>query len=157
MKILGIDPGLSGAICLLNTETQETVFLNGYKVKKSNGKNEFDLPIIIDFFKNNQIDKCIIEKAQAMPGQGVSSMFTIGLNYGKLYAILSCFNIPFIEISPRKWINHYKFQSYTKEDGYLYCTKMYPSVCSQFKGPKGGLLDGKVDAFLIAKYGESLE
>lgn len=156
MKILGIDPGLSGAICLLNTETQEISFINGYKVKKANGRNEFNLPIIIEFLKNNPIDKCIIEKAQPMPGQGVVSMFTTGLNYGKLYGLLSAFNIPFIEIHPTRWIKHFKFNKYTKEEGYLYCSKIYPSVINEFKGPKGGLLDGKVDAFLIAKYGESI-
>ena len=45
----------------------------------------------------------IIEKVHAMPGNGVSSMFRFGQNYGFLRACLIASNIPFDEVTPQAW------------------------------------------------------
>ena len=46
---------------------------------------------------------CLIEKVHAMPGQGVTSMFTFGMNYGALRMALVCHGIPFEAVTPQKW------------------------------------------------------
>ena len=46
---------------------------------------------------------CYLEKVHAMPGQGVTSMFTFGQNYGFLRGLLIARGIPFEEVQPNPW------------------------------------------------------
>ncbi len=47
--------------------------------------------------------KAIIERVHAMPGQGVTSMFTFGQGYGSLRMALIASGIPFEEVTPQRW------------------------------------------------------
>ena len=57
----------------------------------------------------------IIEKVHSMPKQGVVSTFKFGNNFGQWQGILSSMCIPYIEVSPQKWMKMY--QPLPKEKG----------------------------------------
>jgi crossover junction endodeoxyribonuclease RuvC len=44
-----------------------------------------------------------IERVHAMPGQGVTSMFSLGRNYGEWTAIVHGFGWELVEVEPRTW------------------------------------------------------
>ena len=50
---------------------------------------------------------CIIEKVHSFPGNSARAMFTFGSNYGMWLGILASFKIPYIEVTPSKWMKHY--------------------------------------------------
>ena len=94
---LGIDPGISGGIALIDTKRNAVAW--------SMPKTERDL---CDLFVGISADRKIygaIEVVHAMPKQGVTSTFTFGVNYGALRMALIAHRIAFEEIRPQKWQN----------------------------------------------------
>ena len=72
--ILGIDPGKNGALCFYYNDKD----YNLYQMPPVFAINEMET-----IFANEQVpEKVYIEKAHAMPKQGVSSMFNYGMHYG---------------------------------------------------------------------------
>lgn len=47
--------------------------------------------------------EALLERVHAMPGQGVTSMFTFGANYGFWRGALQALGIPFREMTPQQW------------------------------------------------------
>lgn len=108
---IGIDPGASGAIAVLtdadidtfnlsHTEADIATFLE--KIIESDNELIFACDPNMLSKSSNSIF-CLIEKVWSFPGQGVSSSFTFGQNYGFLRGLLIAMKIPFDEVLPRKW------------------------------------------------------
>ena len=84
MLTIGIDPGISGAICFMEKgKIIEVIDMpsmaEGKKNKKQvNGSQVFNE--ITKHIKNKELSeiKVVIEHVSAMPGQGVTSMFNFG-------------------------------------------------------------------------------
>lgn len=98
MVFIGIDPGKQGAIAKI-----EEGCLLATPVPLSSG--EYDVPGMLDLFCgiNNKEAFCVIERAQAMPGQGVVSMFEFGKGYGLWLGVLYASLIPFEVVHSRVW------------------------------------------------------
>jgi hypothetical protein len=71
---------------------------------------EYDIKAMEVFFtliprdnEQNRLAYCILERAQAMPKQGVVSMFEFGRGYGIWQGILSCYEIPYAIVHSRVW------------------------------------------------------
>ena len=86
MKIIGIDPGLSGAIAVL--EDKKVLGIHEMPVMAEGKKNKRQLNSaqLVDIIKNNIIESeeiaVVVEQVNAMPGQGVTSMFNFGQTFG---------------------------------------------------------------------------
>jgi hypothetical protein len=83
---IGIDPGLQGAVAILDADGALVALhdVPTLTVPTSRGtRHEYDLPamaaLLAPYVPHGHV---VIEEAQAMPGQGVRSMFTIGLGFG---------------------------------------------------------------------------
>ena len=50
----------------------------------------------------------IIEAVHSFPGQGVASTFKFGNNFGQWQGILSAMAVPYIQVSPQKWMASYQ-------------------------------------------------
>ena len=113
MLIIGIDPGIKGAICILKDGKILDVFdmptmpvgkKNKSQVNGSQIYNEIQKAIIDEDKKDIKV---VIEQVSAMPGQGVTSMFNFGQSFGVLKGIFSAMQIPMDFISPVKWKKYY--------------------------------------------------
>lgn len=114
MIYIGIDPGKSGGIAYVGSITSND---NGVYPMPSNEK---DIKNIFVMLKGGEPKaKAIIEAVHAFPGQGVTSMFTFGQNYGFLRGCLVALSIPFSEVTPQKWMAYFglkKKPAQTKKD-----------------------------------------
>lgn len=109
-QIIGIDPGVSGAVGVL-TETgrfvevfdMPTVLAN----KSSNRQmvNAYELANLLRAqLTNAPADVvAITEGVNAMPEQGVASVFAFGKSYGILLGVLAALGISTHIVSPAKW------------------------------------------------------
>lgn len=78
----GIDPGASGAIAVVTSDGRA-------EVHDWPGDERALIELVEGItFAHGRVS-CLIERQQAMPGQGVSSMFEIGLNFGMWLAAIA--------------------------------------------------------------------
>lgn len=155
--IIGIDPGLSGGICIL-TNGGELCGIAKMPTYKENKKNNIDVKRVhelLTYWGNlfKPVSTIIIEKVHAMPKQGVTSMFNFGYGYGLINAAAQLSKNNEVEhVTPQTWKKHFDLIKEDKKAGILVIEKLYPDHSHLFFSPRGKVLDGLVDAALIARY-----
>lgn len=116
MLVLGIDPGLSGALAVLSCPEGREPFL----------VDVVDMPIVGEDAKRrvrvgaiakwlDRINDMVgqrpqvawVERAQAMPDQGASSGFIYGRAVGAVEACVLCCGIPLYTAEPVTWKKHH--------------------------------------------------
>ena len=155
MLIIGIDPGISGALCFFEDGKildviEMPIMTEGKKNKKQvNGSQVFNE--ISN--KINKIDKkdikVIIEQVSAMPGQGVTSMFNFGQSFGALKGICSAMQLPMYFVRPAKWKKYFSLINSEKDASRTKAIEMFPYFSSQLSKKKDS---NKADAILIASF-----
>ena len=153
MIIIGIDPGVSGAICILTdgkiTEIYEMpTMIDGKKNKKQ--VNGAEVTNIINKELVNEKDiNVVIEHVSAMPGQGVTSMFNFGQSFGVLKGICAALKLPVHFIRPVKWKKHFNLINTEKDASRTKVIEVFPYISSKISKKKDA---NKADAILIASY-----
>lgn len=153
MFIAGVDNGLDGGITIIKDGTLfSSMPMPTINTVKS--KREYDLTKIKNFIAG--VDHVFVEQAQAMPGQGVSSMFTIGKNYGLMMGILSGLGYPFTVIAPQTWQKQL-FSGFpkasTKSVSVMVCQRLWPNADWRASERCKVAHDGMTDSACIAEYG----
>jgi hypothetical protein len=119
-------------------------------VRNRKNRRELDCDKIIsslDFIKN--LDFAVIEQQQAYKGQGVSTTFTTGKNYGILLGILEALPVNIQIVSPIRWKKALKLGK-DKQLSFDLGTELFPDATHFWKRKKD---DGVVEAALLAHYG----
>ena len=155
MLIIGIDPGITGAICFF--EDRKIIDLiempnmaSGKKNKRQvNGAQVYNE--ILERIKNyNKKDiKVVIEQVSAMPGQGVTSMFNFGQSFGVLKGICSAMQLPMYFVRPAKWKKYYNLINSIKDASRTKVIEIFPYISTQLSKKKDS---NKADAILIASF-----
>ena len=155
MFIIGIDPGISGAVCFFeNGEIKDVIDMpsmaEGKKNKRQiNGNqlfNEIERRIKNMSKKNIAV---VVEKVSAMPGQGVTSMFNFGQSFGVIKGISAAMQLPIYFISPAKWKKYYNLIKTEKDASRTKAIEIFPYISSSLSRKKDG---NKADAILIASF-----
>lgn len=148
MKVVGIDPGNNGAVCVLDT-------------------NDLDNPALLDLSRTSMyectkwlhqqnVDIIWLEQVHSIFGMSAKSNFGFGRSVGAITAISQIVTRGVVAqmVTPKVW-QKYAGVTATGKDIKLQvaqiCTKLYP--LANIYGAKGGLLDGRSDALMIAHYG----
>ena len=155
MIIFGIDPGVSGAISVLENKKVIEVFdmptmIDGKKNKKQvNGAQVTNIiKERLDSEKEKEI-AVVVEHVNAMPGQGVTSMFNFGQSFGVIKGICAALSLPIYFVRPTKWKKHFNLIKTNKDASRTKVIQMYPQISSKLSRKKDS---NKADAILIARY-----
>ena len=155
MLIIGIDPGISGAICFFEDgQVKEIidmpVMADGKKNKRQiNGPQVYN-EILIRINKLQKKDIIVvIEQVSAMPGQGVTSMFNFGQSFGVLKGICSAMQLSMFFIRPAKWKKYFGLIKTEKDASRTKVIEIFPYISSQLSRKKDS---NKADAVLIASF-----
>jgi crossover junction endodeoxyribonuclease RuvC len=150
MKI-GIDPGLSGALALLQDDNRIEDMLD-MPVMAGTGKrqqvNAAQLSKVLRLWKDGETVTAYLEQVAAMPRQGVSSMFGFGVSYGIVQGVLSTLGIPVILVTPQRWKKAAGLIGKDKDFARTLAQRLYPMA---ELGRKKDI--GRADAILIARFG----
>ena len=155
MIIFGIDPGVSGAISVLENKKVIEVFemptmIDGKKNKKQvNGSQVTN--ILKGRLKDNKEVIVVVEHVNAMPGQGVTSMFNFGQSFGVIKGICSALSLPIYFVRPSKWKKHFNLIKTNKDASRTKVIQVYPEISSKLSRKKDV---NKADAILIASFYE---
>ena len=106
MMYLGIDPGFSGALAVLD-ENLDVVHYQDMPIIEVAKKRELDEPELRDIlrrFSPYYINLTVgIEKSQTMPNQGIVSSGRYMASYGFLRGLCVGMGLPYILIRPPTW------------------------------------------------------
>jgi crossover junction endodeoxyribonuclease RuvC len=98
--VLGIDPGLTGAVALCRGNDW---LLLDMPITGDAKHHEINGPELCRWLREHQPDHAFVEYASARPGQGVTSMFRFGAVYGGIKMALAACGIPYTVVTPAKW------------------------------------------------------
>lgn len=175
MIYVGIDPGLDGGIAIIgkkkvvvydipvikeelppSPKMRKKAKKQGIEPKKRI-RHKYNIGELCKIFRENILrfpgDEVfvILEKAQAMPDQGVSSMFSIGFGFGLYQGILSVFGVSYEIVHPKKWQKIFSIAEDTKAKAFETAQRLFPKL--EFATERGRVLTGRCDSVLLAEYG----
>ena len=155
MLIIGIDPGISGAICFFSdgkilVVVEMPTMTEGKKNKKQVNGSQVYNEISKRIKQIDRLDiKVVIEQVSAMPGQGVTSMFNFGQSYGILKGMCSAMQLPMYFVRPAKWKKYFSLINSEKDASRTKAIEIFPYFSSNLTKKKDS---NKADAILIASY-----
>jgi crossover junction endodeoxyribonuclease RuvC len=152
MNIVGIDPGLSGAIAQWDGESLTLLEIPTFK---STGRGrEVDWSTLNQQWDDNFFwaDHVFLERVGTRPGEGISSAFKFGLVFGGLRGMIAAKLVPLTLVTPTTWKKSYGLRA-SKEAAVIRASELFPSSATAFRGPRGGIKDGVAEAALISRFG----
>ena len=105
--------------------------------------------LIKDNIKVNEEIVVVVEQVNAMPGQGVTSMFNFGQTFGAIKGVCAALELPIFFVIPSKWKKHFELINSSKDSSRTKAIEMYPALSNQLAKKKDV---NKSDAILIARY-----
>ena len=154
MRYIGIDPGAKGALCVLDPSSHYPVLFADLSLK--NKANEL-LTVI-----RHEVEQgpCLValEDIHSLPGMSAKSNFTFGGMFWRIRTILDCVPIEYELVPPKCWQSAVGVPSRKFLAGEMdlkvavadLAQGYYPTA--HLHGPRGGLMDGRSDALMIAHY-----
>ena len=153
MKIIGIDPGLNGAIAILEDKKVLGIFDMPVMAEGKKNKRQLNSAQLVNIIKENTRSDddvvIIVEQVNAMPGQGVTSMFNFGQTFGAIKGVCAALKLPIFFVRPSKWKKHFELINSSKDSSRTKAIEMYPSISNQLAKKKDV---NKSDAILIARF-----
>jgi hypothetical protein len=154
--VIGVDPGLTGAIAAIFPS----------------GEIEFhDMPVLVSAKrsgkgKDTQIDyaglahilrrypargevMAIVEQVGVMPGEGPTGAFKFGLCNGALFATLATLQIPYTKAIPQTWKRPFGLLKTEKDEARQKALQLFPQCIDHLNLKKHS---GRADALLLAEY-----
>lgn len=142
MMYVGIDPGKTGAIAVLESECCMV----------------FDMPWIGEYVDTVELFGMLpstgmvtIEKAQVMRGQGITSSGNYMRGYGQLIACLQMKGLPFQEVASSTWKKKFNLWKKDKNESIRLASQYFPNADLSLKKHHG-----RAEALLLARYGRMM-
>lgn len=150
MIVMSIDPGLSGAIAVFDGDDLIDIVDTPVHslVRNNKTKRQISAVGLAAIFREYKPAHVVVEKVSAMPGQGVTSMFSFGRSFGLIEGILAAFEIPTTYVMPSVWTKGIG-RGLGKDASRARACELYPSHQKQFARVKD---DGRADAVLIGAW-----
>ena len=153
MIIIGIDPGLSGGIAVLDNNKVLELFDMPVMADGKKNKKQLNSALLAKLIKENTSNTSesavIVEQVNAMPGQGVTSMFNFGQTFGAIKGICATLELPIFFVRPSKWKKHFELINSSKDASRTKAIEMYPHLVEKLSKKKDV---NKSDAILIARF-----
>lgn len=144
MIVMGVDPGLSGAVAFYDPEFPAWVDARDIPV----AGGEVDVDALVALIRGHTPSRAVIERVSSMPKQGVASTFKFGVAYGMARAAVIALEIPYALVTPTKWKRAMGLSS-DKELSRALAIRTWPGA-GCFARKKD---DGRAEAALLALWG----
>ena len=173
IRFFGIDPGKDGALSWMDGQlrdigvrTTPTVKRPAPTAKRPKAmKREYDLRAMYRMLKELTAggSDCVftIEKVNSFPTDSHTRAFDFGGGYHVWLTLLAVLeedqgNIRVLQVPPKKWKSSLLagVTNDPETEAKVLAQRLHNHpVCKEWRGPRGKLLDGKVDALFLAEYG----
>ena len=142
MRIVGVDPGMTGALAVYDRGTLESVH---------------DMPVLDGQVDGNALgllfeewlpEIIAVERVQAMPRNGSIGSFKLGMNFGIVLGVATALSHPVVTLRPSEWKRRMGLLKKPKEASRLLAIELWPNHAQMFRLVKH---DGRAEAALIAR------
>jgi crossover junction endodeoxyribonuclease RuvC len=152
VKILGIDPGKSGGVALIDT-TAWTIAVIDMPVEAATKSRDLTSPTALAaYFHASEADYLFLEEVGTQPGEGAVGAFSFGRGFGRIEGVAAGAMISVWLVRPQEWKRALQVPA-DKGRSVTRAKQLIPGAASSFVGPRGGTKDGRAEAALIAFYG----
>ena len=151
--ILGVDPGLRGALALYCLRTQKIVEIVDMPIN-DDGVDPVALHQELRYLWSLDV-MALVEDVHSRPRQ--AGAFAFGFYTGIVHGVLAAVGIPILKVAPSQWkpamglrCGRDEKPADTKDRARALAQQMFPDVAKSFARKKD---DGRAEAALIAAYG----
>ena len=151
MKVIGIDPGVTGCIAYYDGGELLLRDMPVHEITK-NGKSRKRVDVLgiraalVEFADAEHV---FIEQVSAQFGNGAASAFTFGFGCGVIEAVVSCCGYPFTYVSPMRWKKDLTVPA-DKDAARMRASQLLPKWSDNWLRKKD---DGRAESALIALWG----
>lgn len=149
MRMLGTDPGLSGAIALIDTATGN-VCAHDMPVIPYGKARLVNATVLSSLVEDFDPEFSIIEQVASRPGQGIATTSRFMHAAGTAYGAIAGKGIPFHFVVPQKWKRDLGLLGEGKEASRQLALKLYPQAAPFLKRKKD---HDRAEALLLAHWG----
>ncbi len=156
----GIDPGVSGALAVIDSQ-KHTIFVADlptleYRVGKKK-RRRIDPSRLAMLIEPLDIDHMIVENVHSMPAQGIASAFSFGHTLGCIQGVIGALQIPHTLVTPQVWKKALRIGK-DKTQSHRLVASLIPQGGDSWAHTNkhtGSLIihDGRCEAALLAWYG----
>jgi crossover junction endodeoxyribonuclease RuvC len=159
MLVMGIDPGFSGGITIL--DDKGIICCTAMPVINIEKGRTLDANRIKSLLKTITVEDkyhIFIELVHSMPREGVCSAFNFGLSTGRIIGMIEAYEIPFTKVLPQEWKKHMMagMDKSDKRLSIIRAMQLQPGfnffATQQCTKPH----DGMAESYLIAEYGRRI-
>jgi crossover junction endodeoxyribonuclease RuvC len=129
-RVIGVDPGKSGAIAVLDGHG-ELVALYDMPVVSNQVCGGFICNILVDEIDDGPM-VAVVEQVHSMPKQGVASSFDFGKSYGIVLGVLAATGIRVMHVPPTRWKKGMRLSA-DKEQARRRAIERWPREIERFK------------------------
>jgi len=154
--ILGVDPGLSGAMAMLNAGAVDVFDIpTTTRTVNKKEKRQIDPYQLAAWLEIQRplIKFAVVEQVGTMPGQGVTSAFNFGFTTGCIHGIIAACGIEIRTVPPQVWKRKYGLLGQNKDASRGEASRRFPQFTHLWQLKKH---DGRAEAALLALYGSEM-
>jgi crossover junction endodeoxyribonuclease RuvC len=165
MLVLGVDPGLGGALCAFYGADEEggelVADVIDMPVLEDGTKHQIDVTAAMRWFRQFNAGVAYVENVQPMPSipdkksgkrraMGAASSFRFGMAVGQIRGALAAVNVEVRLIHPQSWKRIHGLKGADKEASRQLALRTWPDAERWLRRKKD---DGRAEAILIAAAG----
>ena len=143
MRIIGVDPGVTGGLALMVSGIVTAVEPMPVHESVADGHG------LANLIERWNADVVVVEKTQAMPKNGSIASYSLGMNTGIVYGVVTALQHPLVKIRPVDWKRANGLIGKTKDASRGLAAELWPGLLHEFKIKRTG--EGKAEAALIAR------
>jgi hypothetical protein len=159
VRIVGIDPGLTGGLALLDLAAGPSLGVRLVRTPslvvrtREHTRRQYDVPAMwralceLTGYDPRGGALVALEAQSARPGQGVTSSYSTGLGFGLWHGLCTARQVAVVKVVPLVWKRHHGLVRCDKRASRLRAAELCPHL-----GPLGAADEGAAEALLLAAY-----
>lgn len=156
MRLVGIDPGLSGAVAIVELGLAYGAGMMGVAVHdlpvtaRQTGKGlEVNARMLAALLHSLGPSHAVIERQGPMPKQGVTSVYSLGRTAGLIEGVLAMHGAAVDWVRPLEWKRAYGLTGKPKDASRSKALELFPGLAAQLTRKRD---HGRAEALLIANW-----
>ena len=149
LRIVGIDPGIDGAIAILDAESYRVINVHDIpSTPKVHGKGrEINAYALYEIYKSFAGHPVVLEQVGAMPQDARTAAFSFGETFGVIKALTSVVGSQLIMTKPTTWKKHFGLIKKDKDASRTLAIQLFPEIRQELSRKKD---KDRAEAALIA-------